>query len=36
MAFKTCTGSGSRGAYIAKTEDEVPKFLKKDTWQRVL
>ncbi len=29
MAFKTCTGSGSRGAYIVKTEEEVPKFLKK-------
>ncbi|PIY07750.1 MAG: hypothetical protein COZ18_15850 [Flexibacter sp. CG_4_10_14_3_um_filter_32_15] len=29
MAFKTCTGSGSRGAYIAKTEEEGPKFLKK-------
>lgn len=30
MALKTCTGSGSRGAYIAKTEEEVPKFLKKN------
>jgi hypothetical protein len=29
MALKTCTGSGSRGAYIAKTEEEVPKSLKK-------
>jgi biotin carboxylase len=29
MALKTCTGSGSRGAYIARTEEEVPKFLKK-------
>jgi biotin carboxylase len=29
MALKTCIGSGSRGAYIAKTEEEVPKFLKK-------
>ena len=29
MAFKTCTGSGSRGAYLVKTEKEVPAFLKK-------
>ncbi|WP_291722391.1 ATP-grasp domain-containing protein [Bernardetia sp.] len=29
MAFKTCTGSGSRGAYIVKSENEVPAFLKK-------
>lgn len=29
MALKTCTGSGSRGAYIAKTKEEVPKSLKK-------
>ncbi len=29
MAFKTCIGSGSRGAFIVKTEEEVPKFLKK-------
>ena len=29
MALKTCVGSGSRGAYIAKTEEEVPTFLKK-------
>lgn len=29
MAFKTCTGSGSRGAFIIKTEEEMPKSLKK-------
>lgn len=29
MAFKTCTGSGSRGAFIVKTEAEVPQLLKK-------
>ncbi|WP_375558761.1 acetyl-CoA carboxylase biotin carboxylase subunit family protein [Bernardetia sp. OM2101] len=29
MAFKTCTGSGSRGAFIIKKEEDVPKFLKK-------
>ncbi|WP_338815032.1 ATP-grasp domain-containing protein [Bernardetia sp. Wsw4-3y2] len=29
MAFKTCTGSGSRGAFVVKTEDEVPQLLKK-------
>lgn len=29
MAFKTCTGSGSRGAYIVKNENEIPVFLEK-------
>lgn len=29
MALKTCVGSGSRGAYIAKTEEEVPTLLRK-------
>ena len=29
MALKTCTGSGSRGAYVVKTENEVPTFLPK-------
>ncbi|WP_338760543.1 ATP-grasp domain-containing protein [Bernardetia sp. ABR2-2B] len=29
IAFKTCTGSGSRGAFIVKTEEEIPKFLRK-------
>ena len=29
MAFKTCTGSGSRGAFIVKKEEDIPTFLKK-------
>ena len=29
MAFKTCVGSGSRGAFIVQKEEDVPDLLKK-------